>query len=79
MKGILVLGEIRPYKKEKCNPLEQFMIEVSMLLDCLPCFVVPQLDKGNLHIKTRIEQLLEIEKKYNKALKRNGDKAPPSA
>ncbi|MBU2249128.1 MAG: hypothetical protein KKD77_20445 [Gammaproteobacteria bacterium] len=68
MKGILVLGEIRPYKKEKCSPFEQFMIEVAMLLGCLPSFASPTLDDGNSHIKKRVEQLLKIEEKYNKAL-----------
>ena len=55
------MGKIRPYRKDKCTPLEQFMIEVGMLVNCLPCFADPTFDGGNSHIKRRIEELLSIE------------------
>ena len=60
------MGKIRPYNKENCTALEEFMIEVAMMLDTLPSFTDPRLDEGNKHIKERIEQLLRIEEQYNK-------------
>ena len=62
------MGLIRPYKKDKCTPLEQFMIETAMLLDCLPSFVDPTLSGENSHIKLRIEKLLSTECAYNQTL-----------
>ena len=56
------------YNKEKCTPLEQFMIEISLMLDCLPSFADPSLDGGNSHIKKRLKILIDSEKKYNQSL-----------
>lgn len=69
------MSEIKSYNKIMCTPLEQFMIEVAMLLGCLPSFADPGLEGGNTHIKRRIEQLLKTEEKYNQSLQPIADRS----